>query len=264
MAVVVPIVAIALIVIGLLFLWRRRKARKTAEEQRRKEIEEYGFNPNNDPHISAVGGAANYGETGAEMAEDNSGYRGWGNTVASTGRKTSTNHGSGKGNPVGSETGSNPGGYGLQGSPSHATANVSEGHSGDPLVATPNLDGDFAPEPVGALGGAAAGVAAGHSHSNRDIRRDPSNASSAYSAGPAQSDASEIESGIPGGNQGPYYHDDGPYYSESQPQHGPYGDGSYGGGPQPVIRDVQARRNTRIERAPTFPQPGNSGIAQNF
>ncbi|RPB28531.1 hypothetical protein L211DRAFT_833506 [Terfezia boudieri ATCC MYA-4762] len=36
--------------------------------------------------------------------------------------------------------------------------------------------------------------------------------------------------------------------------------------PPPVIRDVQARRNTRIE-TPTsahFPQQGSSGIAQNL
>lgn len=53
------------------------------------------------------------------------------------------------------------------------------------------------------------------------------------------------------------------YYDESMPQHGPYGDGTYGGG-HPVIRDVPARRNTRIENPSVFPQQGSSGIAQNF
>jgi hypothetical protein len=65
---------------------------------------------------------------------------------------------------------------------------------------------------------------------------------------------------------GPYYQEEVPYniYNEANPAHGPYGDGSYGGtAAQPVIRDNQARRNTRIERAPTFPQ-GQGGIAQNF
>ena len=59
-------------------------------------------------------------------------------------------------------------------------------------------------------------------------------------------------------NSQDYYNDPG-YY-----QPGPYGDNSYGGGQQPVIRDVQARRNTRIENPSVFPQQGNSGIAQNF
>ena len=66
----------------------------------------------------------------------------------------------------------------------------------------------------------------------------------------------------------PYYHEEVPYniYNEAQPSHGPYGDGTYGGGPSaalPIVRDVQARRNTQIQRAPTFPQQAG-GIAQNF
>ena len=60
----------------------------------------------------------------------------------------------------------------------------------------------------------------------------------------------------------PYYHEEGPYnYIDAQAQQGPYGDGTYHPSGQPVIRNVQARRNTRIERVPTLP---NVGIAQNF
>ena len=122
------------------------------------------------------------------------------------------------------------------------------------------------PEHVGA--GAATGAAAGaglarrRSGNNGNIHRGPSNASSAYSNGPPHSEASSDVPGVPGN----YYEQEVPYnvYNEAQPHHGPYGDGSYGGvGGQPVIRDVQARRNTKIERAPTMPQT-QGGIAQNF
>lgn len=252
-AVVVPIIAIVALVLGLLFLWKKRKARKAAEEQRKKEIEEYGFNPNHDPTLPPVA-AATYTGNNSEMTEDNSGYRGWG-AASSTQRKPSTHLSSGRGGVAGavSETSSNPGGYGYQGSPSNGTGAASEGQSGDPLVTA---------DTVGTLAGAGAlGTAVGRQPSQKDIHRGPSNASSAYSTGRAHSQISEPD--LPPGAPGPYYHEEGPYYNDAAPQHGPYGDGSYGG-EQPIIRDVQARRNTRIERAPTFPQQGNSGIAQNF
>ena len=254
-AVVVPIVAIFALVLGFIFFWRKRKARKAAEEQRKKEIEEYGFNPNHDPTLPPV--AAAYAETRSEMTEDNSGYRGWG-AASSTQRKPSTHLSSGRGGAAGaavSETSSNPGGYGYQHPPSNGTGAASEGHSGDPLVTGDTMGALGA----GAVGGAAGGAMA-RQNSDKHIHRGPSNASSAYSNGRAHSQVSDAE--LPGA-PAPYYHEDGPYYNDAAPQHGPYGDGSYGG-EQPIIRDVQARRNTRIERAPTFPQQPNSGIAQNF
>ena len=259
MAVVVPIVAVVALVLGFLFFWRKRKARKAAEEQRKKEIEEYGFNPNHDPSLPPVG--AGFVAGTSEMTEDNSGYRGWG-AASSTQRKPSTHLSSGRGGGgglAGSDTTSNPGGYGYSGAPSNGTAAASEGHSGDPLV---NGETVGATAGAGAVGGAA-GAAATRRHSNSQIpNRGPSNASSAYSNARADSDdGAPPPPGVPA--PGGYYHEDGPYYNDAAPQHGPYGDGSYGG-EQPVIRDVQARRNTRIERAPTFPQQGNSGIAQNF
>lgn len=251
MAVVVPIAAIVLLVLGLLFFWKKRKATKAAEEQRKKEIEEYGYNPNHDTTLAPAGNTS-------EMAEDNSGYRGWG-AASSSQRKASTHLSSGRGAAGGvavSDSSSNPGGYAYQGSPSGATTRVaSEGHSGDAIV---NSD------TMGALVG---GGAVGRRQSNKEIHRGPSNASSAYSNGRAQSQVSD-DAAAPGagpGAPGAYYHEEGPYYNEATPQHGPYGDGSYGG-EQPIIRDVQARRNTRIERAPAFPQQqGNSaGVATNF
>ncbi|KAL5333775.1 hypothetical protein BJX70DRAFT_380027 [Aspergillus crustosus] len=59
---------------------------------------------------------------------------------------------------------------------------------------------------------------------------------------------------------GPYY-DENPYYTDVQQQYSGYND-PYGG--QPVIRDVQARRNTQIQNPSVFPRQGNAGIAQNF
>lgn len=254
----VPIAAVALLILAGVYFWRKRKARKNAEEQRRKEVEEYGFNPNNDPTLPAVG-ASGYGEDGSEMRENDAGYRGWGAT-SSTQRQPSTNLSSGRGPPgvAVSDEGSNPGGYNYQGSPNEGTQPTSEAHSSEPLNENGRpLTQDS--ETIGALG--AAPIASGRQE--KDIHRGPSNASSAYS-GPARSDGSEDAAG-PGGAPGnAQYYDENAYYNDAQPQHGPYGDGTYGGSSQPVIRDVQARRNTRIEKPSVFPQQGNAGIAQNF
>ena len=256
-AVVVPVAAVALIVLALLFWWRKRKQRKDAEELRRKEVEDYGFNPNNDPTLPVVGGASSNGDETSEMREmDGAGYRGWGTT--STNRKASTTLSSGNGG-IGiarSGSGSDPGGY-HGSSPTANTAQNSDVQSGDPLVGSPQHDrpmsGDS--ETIGALG------AAPPANGNRnDIHRGASNASSAYS-GAHRSDTSG-EGGLSGASHGQQlYNDD--FYTEGMPSHGPYGDGSYGGG-APVIKDVSARRNTRIESPTVFPQQGNAGISQNF
>jgi len=251
--VVVPVVAVALLVLAGLWFWRKRKARKNSEELRKKEIEEYGFNPNNDPTLPAVGS----GDGTSEMREDNGGYRGWGAT-SSTQRQPSTTMSGSRGIGVAmSDEGSN--GYNQPGSPTHH----SEGYSNDPLVGSPNggrpPTGDS--ETVGALG--AAPIATGGRHENDNIHRGPSNASSAYTAA-NRSDGSG-DAPIPVGNAGGgQYYDDSAYYNDAQVNHGPYGDGSYGSGGQPVIKDVQARRNTRIEKPSVYPPQGNSGIAQNF
>lgn len=245
MAVVVPVVAVALIIIALIIWWRKREANKRSEQQRKSEIEDYGYNPNNDPTLPAVGGSA-FGD-GSEMREDNSGYRGWGTT--STSRKLSTNlsSGPGMGNTV-SENGSNRG-YHHVGSPSDGTAHFSDGYGG-------RISGDS--ETIGALG---MGPPTSHNKATRDIARGPSNASSANSGG-HHSEESEDGTLIDGPGAAGYY-EDSPYYNHVQTQHGAYGDGPYGNG-QPVIRDVTARRNTRIESPSVIPQQGNSGISQNF
>lgn len=259
-AVVVPIAAIALIVVGLLFFWKKRKARKSAKEQRKTEMEEYGFNPNNDPTLPS-GGAA-YGENKSEEAEGGAGYRGWRATNSATTRKPSTNLGSGRGG-IGvalSDGGSNGVGNGYQTSPSYGTERPSDGQSNEPLVGSPGARPTTGDSDLAALGAA---PVAGSARQDRGIHRGPSNASSAYSTGPARSEVSDDIPAAGSAPAGPYYHEDSPYYNDGHGQPGSYGDNSFGGG-QPVIRDVQARRNTRIEKPSIFPQPGSSGIAQNF
>jgi hypothetical protein len=243
-------VVVALLVLAGLFFWRKRKQGKIAKEERRKEVEEYGYNPNNDPTLPAVAAA-----DGSEMAEDgNGGYRGWGNTSMSN-RKASTTLSGGHTAGQLSDTGSQPGGY----PPGSPTGNgFSDGHSGDGLM---NQRETFSSDDLGALG--AAPVAGAH-RNNNDIRRGPSNASSSYSAG-NHSERSDVSAGV--GQSGQAYSPTEMYGGSygGFGQHGPYGDGSYGGGDSgmPVVRDVSARRNTRIEAGGNY-QSGNSGIAQNF
>jgi len=239
---VVPIVAVALIVLAGLWFWRKRKARKDAEELRRKEVEEYGYNPNNDPTLPAVGAAGSDGPF--EMREDGSaGYRGWGTTaVASSGRKASTTLSGGASNNIGMA-------YSEGTSPTHGP--VSDTRSDNPLVDGRPTSGEV--EALGAMGPATG------TNRNGEINRGPSNASSSYSAA-NRSDGSG-EGGVPGGA----------YYNNQYNTENPYNETQYGSPPggraemggQPVIRDVQARRNTRIENPSHFPQQ-SAGISQNF
>lgn len=227
-----PVVSVALIIVAAIFLWRKRKANKAAEEERRKEVEEYGFNPNNDPAGPGMAGSV------APKDDTSSGYRGWGTT--STGRKASTNLSSGMGMAMSDGSGA---GYHHAATPSEGTVQYSDG-------ARPE-SGEV--EPIGVLG--AAPVAA--NNRNGDIHRGPSNASSAYSTA-NRSEASE-ESHMSAAHPSGGYYGDTPYYGDVN-NHGAYGEDAY----QPVIRDVQARRNTRIENPGVYPRQGNAGIAQNF
>lgn len=239
MAVVVPIAAVAILVLLGIFLWRKRKQRKDAEEQRRKEVEDYGYNPNADPTIPAVAGAA------YEMREDSpTGYRGWGSTTfaGSNTRKASTTMSGGAGAS-----------YSDAASPTRADA-----RSGEPLM------GDAPPSPEGEILGAMGPSAA---NNRADVRRGPSNASSSYSAA-GRSDGSgdgpigvAYGGGAGGAGAGNQYYDQ---YGSGNP----YTDNGYGAQPadaggSPVIRDVTARRNTRIENSAHYPQQ-TAGISQNF
>jgi hypothetical protein len=238
---VIPVVVVALLVFAGLFWWRKRKQRKVDEDERRKEMEAYGFNPNHDPTLPVVGGMGD--------PDDQSGYRGWGAGTTSSNRKASTTLSSGAGQPASYSPGS---------------PNANTDASGEPLVA-----GAGAGAGVGA---AMAADAASHSRNTtmdsdtmgsynaqgmasggRGVQRGPSNASSTYSMGNQSHHSADAP--IPVSTNEQYYTD---YY-----QTGPY-DNPYGQGQEAIIRDNPARRNTRIERAPTFPNQGSSGIAQNF
>jgi len=237
-AVVVPIAAVALLVLAGIFFWRKRKQRKDAEEERRKEVEEYGYNPNADPTLPAVAGA---GAGQYEMKEDgSSGYRGWGSTTlaGSTGRKASTTM-SGGGGAYSDATSPTRGG-------------VSDTRSGEPLMSdrgSPTPDGEV----MGAMGPSVA--------NNRvDVHRGPSNASSQYSTGARSDRSDDLPPGAAfGGNTAYDQYGDGNPYVDAPPNR--QGVAEMAG--QPVIRDVTARRNTRIENPAHYPQQ-SAGISQNF
>lgn len=232
---VVPIAAVAILIGVGLWLFKKRKAKKAAEEERRKEVEDYTYNPNADPTIPGSG-------AGYEMKEDgSSGYRGWGSTTlgGSTGRKASTTLSGGAAAGAFSDTPYSENAYSDGTSPTRGT------YPGDPLM----NDNPHSPE------GEILGAMGPNSANNRgvNVRRGPSNASSSYSAGAPSDGSGEI----------------GMAYSESQgyTQYDPYSENQGGSPPggvgQPVIRDNPARRNTRIENPSHYPQQ-SAGISQNF
>lgn len=190
------------------------------------------------PTVGAVGGS--------QMVEDHgSGYRGWG-TAAGSNRQPSTGLSASNTHGQLSDTGSQPGGFSntttaFGGSDAHDSAMYKDGSSSDGI--------------------AALGVGPAAGQRNNDMRRGPSNASSSYSAGHASEmeDPYASESPPPVPSHG---YDSGHQYTAYQP--GPYGDsGDTGGIGMPMVQDVSARRNTRIEQGGGY-QTGNSGIAQNF
>lgn len=238
-AVVTPIVAVTLIVLAFLFIFRRRKQRKHAEEMRRKEVEEYGYNPNQDPTFPVIGSInGNYQQ---EVREESAGYRGWGTTAPDAGRKTSTTL-SGNDYPVAGDIGL---AYSEGESPTYGT--ISDTKSDNALITELNTSA-IEHDHLGNLVPAVARNTVG------DINRETSNASSSYSAANRSDESGEVI---------------GYYNPSNKPK-------SYGSGiphdataglaemaAHPVIRDVQARRNTRIESPSHFPQQ-SSGISQNF
>ena len=231
-AVVVPLVTVALLVLAGIFFWRRRKQRKNNEEMRKAEINDYIYNPNSEPPSGGMGSEDGTTKEGA------AGYRGWGTT--STNRKMSTSLSSPPSGMARSNSGTN--------GPSPGAPPGSGGHASDHLAEpdTPHA------ETIGELG--AAPVAGNR---GAGVNRGASNASSAYS-GANRSEASALS-----GEGSPQNHIGSPqYYTDmAYPEDGAHGDGAYG---QPVIQDVSARRNTRIENPSVVPQQGNAGISQNF
>ncbi|EPS37164.1 hypothetical protein H072_9220 [Dactylellina haptotyla CBS 200.50] len=308
-AIIIPIFAVVLIAFLGIFFWRRYKKRKDSEEMRRKEVEEYGYNPNNDLSgpgnaVMGVGAAASHG---GDMAETDAGYRGWGNTAG--GRKasaplstgaTSNATGTGYGNTSYSDGGVNgrqqyiapaPAQPELYGSPVAGGAVPVAGgltaigaaqseedpkpsqdrHSHSPLLSSPTQRPSTADSST--IG---APVPTGPSELDDGLHRGDSVASSRYTNATRHSEGSD---GHVGGGSNAYMH---PYTTEGNdyyndvanpyggeydyPEHGP--EQGYHQSP-PMIQQVGARRNTRIENPPDhhyaqMPRQGNSGIAQNF
>jgi len=271
-AVVVPLIGVALIALLAVFFWRKRNQGRANEDARRKEVEEYGYNPNSDMTGGTGSGGAG-SSNGEEMIEnDGEGYRGWGST---NGGRKSSNLASSTGTAVPLSPGGigfSDGGYSHDGGYAHGGGNgnglpISPSASTFPTGTATSTDGDNSnaplihrPESGASVIGAMTGPLA--SSNNGGIHRGPSNASSNYSA-MSHSDGSD--GGMPPTQYDAQYYGADGYENYSGPPYQQYGDNG-GHQPPPLIRDVSARRNTRIE-TPTnqhFPQQGNSGIAQNF
>ena len=253
-AVVVPIAAVALLFIVGLFFWRKRRARKHEEEQRKQDLKDYAYNPN-DPTIPPLDGVDSY-----EMKEDTSaGYRGWGtSTLASSvglGPSTTMSGGGAAGQPYSDMT-------------TLLVAPGSDSPSGE------HTRSDGADSPEGEILGAM-GPPASHNR-NGDIRRGPSNASSRYSAGAGSEDSEGRAIGIAYGTTGyppqstgyeqysggnPY--SENPYaFAPAPPGGRPVPDPSANeAGGQAIIRDNPSRRTAQIRNSPNPPQ---LGISHNF
>ncbi|CCU77230.1 hypothetical protein BGHDH14_bgh01093 [Blumeria hordei DH14] len=234
-AVIVPIFALTLLALAATFFWRHRRQRKDAEELRRKEVEEYGYNPNHDPTFPVLGPSGSDGP--AEMQEGIAGYRGWG-TTAIPGRQISSTMSAGRMTSDGIGLA-----YSEGESPTHGT--MSDTRSENALIYDrPTSSSEK--EPLGALGPAV------NADVNANINRGPSNASSSYSI-TNKSDGS-------GDGSKEFYN------IQNMPGNIYPGESTSGRAEmaaQPVIRDVSARRNTRIESPSHFPQQ-SAGISQNF
>ena len=177
------------------------------------------------------------------MREEGGGYRGWGNSAAA--RQPSPSAAGAIGMAVSDD------GHAYQG-------------SGDPLVEHPGrseLEGGAIAAGAAGIAGAGAAGYRKRSRTQDGVQRGTSNASSSYSTA-ARTDHSDDAMGS----------NDQHGYDSNYSQYTPYNPGvssytSYDpSGGQPVVRDVSARRNTRVENGlgGQYPQQGSSGIAQNF
>ena len=286
-AVIVPVVIIAVVALGIFLYFRKGK-----KNNRGPSI---GGSAGIAGAAGAAGGTAvaaqvggHSGDVGYEMTEtDGAGYRGWGSTavgqkalVVNTAGTTGTG---GKGASDGGYSNNPP--YGnaaeLYATPNAAEIYTTPTSNAAELYSSPNMPTastfpveapDSSPttlvtapllerptySPARTETSIVGPMPTFDSNADAGLNRGASNASSNYSAITAQSDQSDYD---PRHTQ-QYYAGDGQGYDfEGQGLY--YDDPS---NPPPVIRDVQARRNTRIE-TPTsahFPQHGSSGIAQNF
>jgi hypothetical protein len=259
-AVIIPILAVgALIFVGIL-LWRRRARNRAAEEERRKEVEAYGYNPNDHgippPAIATVAGddehlpeVAVAGAAGAGY-----GYRGWGGPATGGVGARAPSSTAVSGSPPYPENAMYAGGAK---SPSQGYHDGTPGHT---------RNGTMDSETIGVVGAQA------------PLNRGPSNASSTYSTGqvsrhsagdanypipvvpPHHQQDAYYPVAPPGGAVDPYYQQQpGPYqaYNPHQQQQ----QQQYGGG-QPVMRDGPGRTLGQIHEAGV--QEPHDGISRNF
>jgi hypothetical protein len=99
-----------------------------------------------------------------------------------------------------------------------------------------------------------------------DVRRGPSNASSSYSAAGRSDGSGDQPIGVAYSGPNPYYDQYDQYGGGNPYANDPYGNqmpAELPGNGSPIIRDVTARRNTRIENTGHYPQQ-TAGISQNF
>jgi hypothetical protein len=258
-AVAIPIVGVALIAMAVLFFWKRHRKNKQSAAERRKEVEEYGYNPNKDA-AGGVGGVgtespgASEGPYEMQDTHTDGGYRGWGSTAARRYTNTAPSTGASSMSPVAGAYIYEKDAYGNPGQHSPNAQCVGGLAPSDHNSDTPMNRDSYRPStaesttmggeigPLGVVNGGPQDTGQG------GLNRGISNASSNYSA--FHSDHSNEHHYTTYGNP----IDDYDYAGNRKSIH------------SPVIQNVEARRHTRIE-TPTnmhYPQQGNSGIAQNF
>ncbi|KAF8418506.1 hypothetical protein EV426DRAFT_313669 [Tirmania nivea] len=259
-AVIVPVVILAVLAVGLVLYFKRRKTNRNVPPK--GPVASGIIGGGGPPLDSDRGGVYEMNET------DSAGYRGWGSTVRNPKSTVAGSSGypiSSVGKTVSDGGYSNP----ASASPPGYTGNMSELYGGVNAPASPVFPDSAgllavdraAPSPVFTESSTIGAIPTFDSHNSGGLNRGISNASSNYSA-MTHSDQSDLDQRQSQQYYGPDAQDyDAAYFSSGPNMY--YDDTS---NPPPVIRDVQARRNTRIE-TPTsahLPQHGSSGIARNF
>jgi hypothetical protein len=272
-AVVIPILAVGALIFVAILLWRRRARNQAAEEERRKEVEAYGYNPNDQSGIGratlpavAAGDDENLPElpgAGVAAAGAGYGYRGWGGPATGGVGARAPSSTAVSNSPPYPENSMYAGAKSpAQGYHDGASDGYGPGHT---------RNGTMDSETIGVMGAAGA---------QPPLNRGPSNASSTYSTGQASRHSAGDDYPIPlvpgqHPQQDPYYPvappgGGDPYY---QPQPGQYQtynphmaqrqqQQQYGAGGQAVMRDGPGRTLGHIHEADA--QPPHDEIARNF
>lgn len=263
-AVIIPVVILAVVVVGLVLYFKRRKSNRNVPIK--APVAGGIIGGSGPPPISDRDGVYELNDTRDGVYElndtDSAGYRGWGSTVRNPKSTVSGSPGYPISSVVSDSGYSNPASVGP---PGYISELYGGGVNAPASPVFPDSAGLLsadrtAPSPAFTESSTIGAMPTFDSH-NGGLNRGVSNASSNYSA-MTHSDQSDFDQR----QSQQYYGPDAQDYDAAYFSNGPnmyYDDTS---NPPPVIRDVQARRNTRIETptSPHFPQHGSSGIAQNF